>query len=70
MARRGRSSNRYAPSRMLLSVSSTSAMRTEQAYVVGNIMITRDSMMTEVRTMLMYWLFATREPTSMAPVST
>ena len=43
---------------MELSVSKTSAILPEHAYVVGNIMITKDNIITDVSTILIYWLFA------------
>ena len=70
MERRGRSSKGKLPSRIPGSVFRTSAMRLEQAYAVGNIITTRASIMTDISTMLIYWLLATREPTSITPVST
>ena len=70
MERSGRSDRENDPSRIVVSVASTSAIRPAQAYAVGNIMMTRASIITDISTMLIYWLFATREPTSIAPVST
>ncbi len=55
---------------MEFSVARTSRILPAQAYAFGNIMTTAARRMTDIRIILIYWLFATSAPTSIYPVPT